>query len=39
VGDTGRVYPVDVSPDMILHLNRRIRDLKRTNVSNSHFGK
>jgi ubiquinone/menaquinone biosynthesis C-methylase UbiE len=32
VGDTGRVYAVDVSPDMILHLNRRIRDLKLTNV-------
>ena len=32
VGDTGRVYAVDVSPDMILHLNRRIRDLRATNV-------
>src|SRR5262245_58493918 len=32
VGDTGRVYAVDVSPDMILHLNRRIRDLKTRNV-------
>ena len=31
-GDTGRVYAVDVSPDMIVHLNRRIRDLKLTNV-------
>src|SRR5258708_29089471 len=28
VGDTGRVYAVDVSPDMIVHLNRRIRDLQ-----------
>ena len=27
LGDTGRVYAVDISPDMILHLNRRIRDL------------
>ncbi len=32
VGDTGRVYAVDVSPDMILHLNRRIRDLGVKNV-------
>lgn len=32
VGDTGRVYAVDVSPDMILHLNRRIRDLQVKNV-------
>jgi arsenite methyltransferase len=33
VGDKGRVYAVDVSPEMILHLNRRIRDLKAMNVS------
>jgi predicted methyltransferase len=26
VGDTGRVYAVDVSPDMVRHLNRRLRD-------------
>jgi ubiquinone/menaquinone biosynthesis C-methylase UbiE len=26
VGPTGRVYAVDVSPDMIVHLNRRLRD-------------
>jgi ubiquinone/menaquinone biosynthesis C-methylase UbiE len=26
VGETGRVYAVDVSPDMIRHLNRRLRD-------------
>jgi len=32
VGDKGRVYAVDVSPDMILHLNRRIRELKTKNV-------
>jgi arsenite methyltransferase len=32
VGDTGRVYAVDVSPEMIVHLNRRIRDLKVANV-------
>ena len=28
----GRVYAVDVSPDMIVHLNRRIRDLQLKNV-------
>jgi arsenite methyltransferase len=28
----GRVYAVDISPDLILHLNRRIRDLNATNV-------
>jgi predicted methyltransferase len=32
VGEAGRVYAVDVSPDMILHLNRRIRDLGLKNV-------
>ena len=32
VGDTGKIYAVDVSPDMILYINRRIRDLKVTNV-------
>jgi ubiquinone/menaquinone biosynthesis C-methylase UbiE len=32
VGSTGRIYAVDVSPDMILHLNRLMRDLKVTNV-------
>jgi ubiquinone/menaquinone biosynthesis C-methylase UbiE len=32
VGDNGKIYGVDVSPDMILHLNRRIRDLKAINV-------
>jgi arsenite methyltransferase len=32
VGGTGRVYAVDVSPEMIVHLNRRIRDLKLKNV-------
>jgi len=32
VGERGKVYAVDVSPDMILHLNRRIRDIKSTNV-------
>lgn len=32
VGELGKVYAVDVSPDMILHINRRIRELKATNV-------
>ena len=32
IGNRGKVYAVDVSPDMILHINRRIRDLKATNV-------
>ena len=32
VGAKGKVYAVDVSPDMIRHVNRRIRDLKTTNV-------
>ena len=33
VGDAGRVYAVDVSPDMIRHLNRRLRDAGIRNVS------
>jgi arsenite methyltransferase len=33
VGDKGKVYAVDISPDMIRHLNRRIRELKAMNVS------
>jgi len=32
VGDKGKVYAVDVSPDMILHINRSIRDQKANNV-------
>lgn len=32
VGSQGRVYAVDVSPDMIVHVNRRVRDLKVSNV-------
>jgi ubiquinone/menaquinone biosynthesis C-methylase UbiE len=32
VGDRGRVYAVDVSPDMIRHINRRIREAKSTNI-------
>jgi len=33
VGPTGRVYAVDISPDMIQHLHRRVRDLGLLNVS------
>jgi ubiquinone/menaquinone biosynthesis C-methylase UbiE len=33
VGPSGRVYAVDVSPDMIRHLNTRIRDGGLTNVT------
>jgi ubiquinone/menaquinone biosynthesis C-methylase UbiE len=32
VGPKGKVYAVDVSPDMIRYLNRRIRDQKVANV-------
>jgi ubiquinone/menaquinone biosynthesis C-methylase UbiE len=32
VGEKGRVYAVDVSPDMVVHLNRRVRDLNVRNV-------
>lgn len=31
-GENGKVSAVDVNPDMILHLNRRIRQLKARNV-------
>ena len=33
VGPSGRVYAVDVNADMVRHMNRRIRDLKATNVA------
>jgi arsenite methyltransferase len=33
VGRTGRIYAIDINPDMILHMNRRIRDMKWTNVA------
>ena len=33
VGEKGKIYAVDVSPDMIRHLNRRIRELKAMNVT------
>jgi ubiquinone/menaquinone biosynthesis C-methylase UbiE len=32
VGEKGKVYAVDVSPEMILHINRRAREMKTTNV-------
>ncbi len=32
VGETGRVYAVDINPDMIIYLNRRIRDSNARNV-------
>ncbi len=32
IGDTGRVYAVDVNPDLVVHLNRRVRELQLTNV-------
>jgi len=32
VGEKGRVYAVDISPEMILHMNRRIRDRQLRNV-------
>jgi arsenite methyltransferase len=32
VSERGMIYAVDVSPDMIVHINRRIRDHKVANV-------
>jgi arsenite methyltransferase len=32
VGEKGKVYAVDVSADMVRHVNRRIRETKTTNV-------
>ena len=32
VGQSGRVYAVDINPDMIVHMNRRIRELNLKNV-------
>jgi precorrin-6B methylase 2 len=32
VGDLGQVLAVDISPDMVLHLNRRLRDAGIRNV-------
>jgi arsenite methyltransferase len=33
VGDKGRVYAVDINPEMIRHMNRRIRDIGLKNLS------
>ena len=33
VGPRGRIYAVDISPDMIRYLNRRIRDEELSNVT------
>jgi arsenite methyltransferase len=33
VGSTGRVYAVDINPDMIIHMNRVIRDREIRNVT------
>ena len=33
VGAAGRVYAVDISPDMIRHLHKRIRDAKLQNIT------
>jgi len=32
VGDKGRVYAVDINPDMIVYMNRRIRDMQLKNI-------
>jgi ubiquinone/menaquinone biosynthesis C-methylase UbiE len=32
VGETGRVYAVDISPDMVRHVNRRVRDAGLRNL-------
>lgn len=32
VGDKGRVYAVDINPDMIIYMNRRIRDMQIKNI-------
>ena len=32
MGDAGRVYAVDISPDMVRHLNRALRDAGIRNV-------
>jgi ubiquinone/menaquinone biosynthesis C-methylase UbiE len=33
VGSKGRVYAVDISPEMVLRINRRVRDAGALNVS------
>jgi ubiquinone/menaquinone biosynthesis C-methylase UbiE len=32
VGETGKVYAVDINPDMIIYINRRIRESNTRNV-------
>jgi arsenite methyltransferase len=32
VGSSGRIYAVDINPDMVLYMNRKIRDNRLTNV-------
>ena len=32
VGENGKVYAVDINPDMIIYMNRRIRDLQLKNI-------
>jgi arsenite methyltransferase len=32
VGDKGKVYAVDINPDMIVYMNRRIRDMQLKNI-------
>jgi len=32
VGEKGRIYAVDTSPDMIVHMNHQIRDMKLRNI-------
>jgi arsenite methyltransferase len=33
VGARGRIYAVDINPDMILYMNRRIRDMQLKNMA------
>lgn len=33
VGNGGKIYAVDINPDLILYMNQRIRDMKLTNVT------
>ena len=33
VGDKGKVYAVDINPDMILYMNRRFRDMQLKNIA------
>jgi arsenite methyltransferase len=33
VGDKGKVYAVDINPDMIVYMNRRFRDMQLKNIA------